>query len=295
MALSHNNIEIITKCPIEERTIGLYPAFLIDPCILPLKKLEKCNVEGFGKYKTVMLSSPQILPYGHYARLIIAHLTTQIRRRPELPSYVIAKSVSDLFQQITGQDCISGGTYANFLLSLERVFDTTFTVVSTNNSEDKTNNSEDKTRRRGFFAEADNVITNEYDVGQFNAKYKQVLYTPSSSFKALITGDKSIIPIDLRFLQLARAKDIVFAHDLYLFLIRRGYGRERVGFVPWVTLHKDIFPYFKRFAFSRFKRRFLHALDFILECHPHSGIRVDKEDKGLVIPPNNYLLRGRGG
>ncbi|WP_262977537.1 hypothetical protein, partial [Pseudoalteromonas haloplanktis] len=50
-------------------------------------------------------------------------------------------------------------------------------------------------------------------------------YTPSSSFKALITDDKSIIPIDLRFLQLARAKDIVLAHDLYLFLIRRGYGR----------------------------------------------------------------------
>ena len=288
MALSHNNIEIITKCPIEERTIGLYPAFLIDPCILPLKKLEQSTVKGFGKYKTVMLSSPQILPHGHYARLIIAHLTTQISRRPELPSYVIAKSVSDLFQQITGQDCISGGTYANFLLSLERVFDTTFTVVSTNNSEDKT-------RRRGFFAEADNVITNEYDVGQFNAKYKQVLYTPSSSFKALITDDKSIIPIDLRFLQLARAKDIVLAHDLYLFLIRRGYGRKRVGFVPWVTLHKDIFPYFKRLAFSRFKRRFLLALDFILDCHPHSGTRVDKEDKGLVIPPNNYLLRGRGG
>ena len=288
MALSHNNIEIITKCPIEERTIGLYPAFLIDPCILPLKKLEKCNVEGFGKYKAVMLSSPQILPHGHYARLIIAHLTTQVSRRPELPSYVIAKSVSDLFKQITGQDCISGGTYANFLLSLERVFDTTFTVVSTNNSEDKT-------RRRGFFAEADNVITNDYDVGQFNAKYKQILYTPSNSFKALIADDKSIIPIDLRFLQLARAKDIVLAHDLYLFLIRRGYGRKRVGFVPWVTLHKDIFPYFKRFDLSRFKRRFLHALDFILDCHPHSGIHVDKEDKGIVIPPNNYLLRGRGG
>lgn len=288
MALSHSNIEIITKCPVEERTIGSYPAFLIDPCILPLKKLEQSTVKGFGKYKTVMLSSPQILPHGHYARLIIAYLTTQIIRRPELPSYVIAKSVSDLFQQITGQDSISGGTYANFLLSLERVFDTTFAVVSTNNSEDKT-------RRRGFFAEADNLLTNEYDVGQFNAKYKQVLYPPSSSFKALIADDKSIIPIDLRFLQLARAKDIVLAHDLYLFLIRRGYGRERVAFVPWGTLHKDIFPHFKRFALSRFKRRFLHALDFILDCHPHSGIRVDKKNKGLVIPPSNYLLRGRGG
>ena len=288
MALSHNSIEIITKCPIEERTIGSYPAFLIDPCILPLKKLEICTVEGFGKYKTVMLSSPQILPHGHYARLIIAHLTTQISRRPELPSYVIAKSVSDLSQQVTGQDSISGGTYANFLLSLERVFDTTFTVVPTNKSKDKM-------RRRGFFAEADNLLNNEYGIGHFNAKYKQVLYTPSSSFKALIADDKSIIPIDLRFLQLARAKDIVLAHDLYLYLIRRGYGRERVGFVPWVTLHKDVFPYLEGLALSRFKRRFLHALDFILDCHPRSGISVDKKGQGIVIPPNNYLLRGRGG
>ena len=288
MALSHNSIEIITKCPIEERTIGSYPAFLIDTCILPLKKLEICTVEGFGKYKTVMLSSPQILPHGHYARLIIAHLTTQISRRPELPCYVIAKSVSDLSQQVTGQDSISGGTYANFLLSLERVFDTTFTVVPTNKSKDKM-------RRRGFFAEADNLLNNEYGIGHFNAKYKQVLYTPSSSFKALIADDKSIIPIDLRFLQLARAKDIVLAHDLYLYLIRRGYGRERVGFVPWVTLHKDVFPYLEGLALSRFKRRFLHALDFILDCHPHSGIRLDNKGKDIVIPPNNYLLRGRGG
>ncbi len=288
MALSHNNIDIIKKCPIEERTIGSYPAFLIDPCILPLKKLEICTVEGFGKYKTVTLSSPQILPHGHYARLIIAHLTTQISRRPELPSYVIAKSVSDLFQQITGQDSISGGTYANFLTSLERVFDTTFTVVPTNKSKDKM-------RRRGFFAEADNLLNSEYGIGHFNAKYKQVLYTPSSSFKALIADDKSIIPIDLRFLQLARAKDIVLAQDLYLYLIRRGYGRERVGFVPWVTLHKDVFPYLGGLALSRFKRRFLHALDFILDCHPRAGISVDKKGKGIVIPPNNYLLRGRGG
>ena len=87
-------------------------------------------------------------------------------------------------------------------------------------------------RRRGFFAEADNLINDEYGIGYFNAKYKQVLYTPSNSFKALIADDKSIIPIDLRFLQLARAKDIVLAHDLYLYLIRRGYGREKIVFVP---------------------------------------------------------------
>lgn len=288
MAFTLNSKEIITNCPIEERTFGSYPAFLIDPCILPLKKLEQSTIKGFGKYKTVMLSSPQILPHGHYARLIIAHLTTQVSRRPELPSYVIAKSVSELFQQITGQDSISGGTYANFLLSLERVFDTIFTVVPTNKSKDKM-------RRRGFFAEADNLINHEYGIGYFNAKYKQVLYTPSNSFKALIADDKSIIPIDLRFLQLARAKDIVLAHDLYLYLIRRGYGREKIVFIPWGTLHKDVFPYLDRLALSRFKRRFLCALDFILECHPHSGIRLDEKDKGIVIPPNNYLLRGRDG
>jgi hypothetical protein len=94
MAFTLNSKEISTNCPIEERTFGSYPAFLIDPCILPLKKLEQSTIKGFGKYKTVMLSSPQILPHGHYARLIIAHLTTQVSRRPELPSYVIAKSVS---------------------------------------------------------------------------------------------------------------------------------------------------------------------------------------------------------
>lgn len=286
MAPLQKNIEIITKRPIEERIIGSYPSFLIDPCILPLKNHEACIVKGFGKYKTVMLSSPKILPHGHYARLIIAHLTTQITRRPELPSYIIASSVSDLFQQITGQNSISGGTYANFLRSLERVFDTTFTVVPTNKSKDKM-------RRRGFFAEADNLLNNECVFGHFNAKYKQVLYTPSTSFKELIADDKNIIPIDLRFLQLARAKDIVLAHDLYLYLIRRGYRREKISFIPWMTLHNDIFPYLKELALSRFKRRFWHALNFIIDYHPSSGIRADSY--GLVIPPNNHLLRGKDG
>jgi len=279
--------DIIDKCPYKERSVGYYPAFLIDPCILPLENLSACKAEGYGKYQTIMLSSPQPLPHGHYARLIIAYLTTQICRRPELPSHTIAHSVSELFKIVTGQNQISGGTYAHFLNALERVFDTTFEVVSTNKSKDKM-------QRGGFFAEADNSLDCENGIGHFNAKYKQVTYTPSNSFRALITDDKSVIPVDLRFLQLARRKNIVLVHDLYIYLVRRCYGENRVRFVPWKTLHNDIFPYVNKLSFSRFKRRFIRALDFINFCHPHAKIIVDQNDKGLIISSNSNLLRGKG-
>lgn len=277
--------EIIKYCPYEMKTVGFYPAFLIDPCVLPLKETELSEAKSFGKYATVILKSSKPLPHGHYARLIIAYLTTEIARRSELPSHVIANSVSDLFKQVTGQKEISGGTYANFMLALERVFDITFTI-------EPTGKSKDKLRRRGFFAEADNLL-GDHHLGNYNAKYNEVLYTPSNSFKTLVAYQKSIISIDLRFLKLARSKDIVLAHDLYIYLVRRGYEKGGVSFVPWVTLHKDIFPYLKKLELSRFKRRFTRALDLILTCHPNAGVSIASSDLGILIAPSNNFLRGK--
>jgi len=287
MALSYKLEEIIRKNPYEEQAIGLYPAFLIDPCTLPLKELGASKAEGFGKYNTVTLSNPQTLPYGHYSRLIIAYLTTQIIKRPERPSYIIANSVRDLFQQVTGQNNISGGTSSNLLNALERVIYTTFKVTPTNKSHDIM-------QKNGLLAETDNLITDEFEIGHINIKNKKIFYTPSSSFKALVTNRKSIIPIDLRVLQLARAKNIILAQDLYMYLVRRSYGIDKSAFISWVTLHRDIFPYLEELTMSRFKRQFVRALNFIVDCHPQSGISLDKKGKGIVIPPNKYLLRERG-
>lgn len=285
MSTANQIEEIIKYCPYEMKTVGFYPAFLIDPCILPLKETELSEVKSFGKYATVILKSSKPLPHGHYARLIIAYLTTEIVRRPELPSHVIANSVSDLFKQVTGQKEISGGTYANFMLALERVFDITFTI-------EPTEKSKDKLRRRGFFAEADNLL-GDHHLGNYNAKYKEVLYTPSNSFKTLVAYRKSIISIDLRFLKLARSRDIVLAHDLYIYLVRRGYEKGGVSFVPWATLHKDIFSYLKKLELSRFKRRFTRALDLILTCHPNAGVSIASSDLGILIAPSNNFLRGK--
>lgn len=277
--LSQQIQKLINESPYDAGTVGSYPSFLIDPCILPLKDLQQCKAEGYGKYRSITLNSARPLPHGHYARLIIAHLTTEICKRPERPSLVVASSVSDFFKQVTGQSKISMGTYNNFLLSLKRTFDTTFTVTPTKKSDDNK-------RRRGFFADADNM-----SVGQYNAKYKKVLYSPSCTFKKLIADNSSIVPVDLRFLQLARSKDIVLAHDLYIYLVRRGYNKKSTSFVPWKTLHEDVFPNLDSLSPSRFKRRFMRALDFILRCHPHARIYTDKRDNGILISPNNNMLR----
>lgn len=221
MYLSKEIQQIIKSCPYKEKTIGFYPSFLIDPCIIPLEASKSPKKEAYSRYHTVVLTSASSLPHGHYARLIIAYLTTEIVRSPARRSYIIAHSVSDLFKQITGQQQISGGTCTNFLNALERTFSTTFTVIPTKNSRDTM-------RRRGFFAEADNLIKDKYSVGRYNTKYKEVLYIPPSSFKSLIIDNESYIPIDLRFLKIARKKDIVLIHDLYIYLIRRSYKKRRV-------------------------------------------------------------------
>lgn len=288
MLLSKEIQTIIEKCPHTEKTVGFYPSFLIDPCIVPLEVSKSSKKEEYGRYHTVILTSASSLPHGHYARLIIAYLTTQIVRNPERPSYIIAHSVSDLFKQVTGQPQISGGTYANFLTTLERTFDTTFTVIPTKRSRDEM-------KRRGFFAETDNLIKDKYSVGQYNTKYKEVLYMPSNSFKSLIIDNESYIPIDLRFLKIARKKDIVLIHDLYIYLIRRSYKRKKSIFVPWKVLHKYIFPYLESLTPSRFKLRFIRALDFILYCHPNARVVIDKENNGIHIWPSSALLRSKEG
>ena len=145
-------------------------------------------------------------------------------------------------------------------------------------------------RRRGFFAEADNLL-GDHHLGNYNAKYKEVLYTPSNSFKTLVAYQKSIISIDLRFLKLARSKDIVLAHDLYIYLVHRGYEKGGVSFVTWVTLHKDIFPYLKMLELSILKRRFTRALDLILTCRPNAGVSIASSDLGILIAPSNNFLR----
>lgn len=284
MSLSKKIQQITLRSPSEEGTIGYYPSFLIDPCIIPLQEFNESKIEAYGRYQNVILTSSSRLPYGHYARLIIAHLTTQIIRYPERPSYVIAHSVSDLFKQVTGQEKISGGTYNNFLTSFERVFDTTFTLIPTEKSKEKI-------RRRGFFAEADNLINDKHSVGQYNKKYKKLLFIPSGSFKSLISNDKKIILVDLRFLQLAREKNVVFIHDLYIYLIHRCYKRKKTVFIPWETLHKDVFQYLDDLTPSRFKIRFIRALDFILTCHPNITVNIDDNHNGIHISPHSNLLR----
>lgn len=284
MSLKDKTTEIVTTCPYKVGAVGSYPAFLIDPCVLPLKETRLTEVTGYGKYSTVILKSIRPLPHGHYARLIIAYLTTELLRRPERPSHVIANSVSDLFKKVTGQEEISGGTYANFMIALERVFDISFTI-------EPTKKSTEQFRKRGFFADNDNLTGDYHRLGQYSAKYKKVLYTPSSSFKALVAEDNAIIPIDLRFLQLVRNKDIILANDLYIYLVRRGYEKSSISFIPWKTLHKDIFQNLESLSPSRFKRRFIRALNFILTCHPHAAVSVDESDKGIYIPPSSNLLR----
>ena len=137
----------------------------------------------------------------------------------------------------------------------------------------------------------DNLTGDYHRLGQYSEKYKKVLYTPSSSFKALVAEDNAIISIDLRFIQLVRNKDIILAHDLYIYLVRRGYEKTTTSFVPWKTLHKDIFQNLEALSPSRFKRRFIRALNFILTCHPHAAISIDERDRGIYIPPSSNLLR----
>lgn len=137
MDLNEQIRKLITECPYKMKTVGAYPSFLIDPCILPLEETKKVPITGYGRYRKVSLNSLQLLPHGHYARLIIAYLTTRVLSRPDLPCLEVATSVSHLFKVVTGQT-ISGGTYTNFLKNLERVLETTFTVEPTKISKKST-------------------------------------------------------------------------------------------------------------------------------------------------------------
>lgn len=135
------------------------------------------------------------------------------------------------------------------------------------------------------------MINSESSIGQFNQKYKKVVYTPSESFKKMIVDNENIISIDLRFLQIARMKNIALVHDLYIYLIQRSYKRSRDPFVPWSILHKEVFPYLSELCESRFKVRFIRALEFILVCHPQFSVRIDNKNSGIHISRHHGLLR----
>lgn len=248
--------------------VSAYPVFLINPCILPLKEIETSKIIGFGKYNKVTLKSPNHLPHAHYSRLIIANLTTHIHERPERSYYLIASSISDFFKKVTGQNVISGGTYKNFIRALDEVFDTTFKI---------------EPNGQCVISQSGSLIFDDFNIGDYHVKDREVIYTPSINFKELAACVNSVVPIDISFLQFVRSKDVVLAHDLYIYLVLLGLKKDELFFIPWKDLHKYIFIHLRELNLSRFKRRFFRALDLIVTYHQTANISVNCSELGVHI------------
>ncbi|WP_345863029.1 replication protein RepA [Shewanella algae] len=274
----------IREKPEMSKSVGFYPAFLIDPCCLPLESTDKDEEEVFGNYQHVTIKSAKSLPHGHYARLIIAYLTTEIIKRPELPSYIIGNSASDLFKRVTGQSKVSGGTFYNFMECFQRVLGIEFIIKPTHKSNTKI-------EIIGSFSDFSIIVGNDTEKVQHYENYKKILFTPSKEFKKLLIEYRRFISIDMRFLRLSRNKKIALADDLYIYLVRRGYMKKRTSFIRLNVLQKDIFPYLKHLTPSRFKSRLENALDFIKDCHPDMKSKLSEDGGFLEVYPNCNLLR----
>lgn len=73
-----------------------------------------------GTFSQVNIYSPDGLPHGYYARLLIAILTTQVRQNT-CNEFRIAKSISALYKRCTGRN-MGGGNQAIFESVLEKIF-----------------------------------------------------------------------------------------------------------------------------------------------------------------------------
>ena len=270
-----NIIEQIGTTPaIADNKVVMYPTDFTDPCILPLEPTTQKEITYSNQFSQVTLYSPEGLPHGHYARLLIAFLTTIVRN--QRPGEVkVARSISDLFSACTGKR-MGGDNQKAFELVLEKVF----TLCIHRREYIKSTEDEFDIRKSA-------LISDYCCIRKNNGKMTDILFEPSESFRNLVK-EKGAHPIDLRALQFFRVNDRKLAHDLYIFLSRKSvYLTTPSKLLTWQAL-KSVFPNAICSKDFFFKKKIREAVALIEVAYTKLNIQII-ENKGLMIyksPPH---------
>lgn len=252
----------------KDNSVVMYPKIFTDPFLLPLQSTNVKEKLSNGTFSQVIIYSPDGLPHGYYARLLIAILTTQVRKNT-YNEFRLAKSISALYKRCTGRN-MGGGNQAIFESVLEKIF-----TLSVYQHENINAQPIEFDIRNSF------LITERSCIKKNNGKMTDVIFKPSDSFKRLVQAGGAH-PIDMRALQFFRANRTVLALDLYIYLTRKAvHLKTSSKLLNWELL-KSIFPNIAHLRTCIFKQRIKCALILVKLVYLELNAEII-DNKGLLI------------
>ncbi|WP_440874621.1 replication protein RepA [Thalassotalea sp. PLHSN55] len=265
------NTEIIqdieNRSAIEAGAFRLYPIFLIDPCILPLRSTDDLTNGHKNNIREVIISSPLGLPYGAYSRLLIAYITTIAKQSNHLESPSIRNVANKC-----GINHLSGGKSGNhhrFIEQLRKVLALDFYV---NDFKGKEKYHVLELTHRAVVA--DKTIFNKK--GKTNIT---ISFELSSSFSQL-SKNKSF-PIDNRVLIFLMNNKSPLAIDLYLFLAYKAPNMARKSTLLSWALLSSLFNNTKSKRLDNFKNELKRSLALVKLAYQNLNAFLGKD--GLIV------------
>ncbi len=253
--------EIKSKTALEARKLKLYPDHLIDPVVLPINNTTKVSIYSEHRFNMNMIICNQGLPYGIYARLIIAYFTHFERFKyieGKTFDYRVANSTSELFTKITGGK-ITTETQTTFLEQLEKINTCYF--------------SNKKTKNANYFTKL---------IGYIEKRGRAYYYYPNGIYEDKLA---SYTPIDIRVLQLCRLERQRFAPDLYIYLTKKlKYLKNDKIELDLHLMRNQILYIHADKDEKNFKKELKNALEFLKEIF----VEFNFEVKSNTVILNQY-------
>jgi len=252
--------------------LGFMPRVLV-LTTLPHRRPESHRFERVNGRHTLRISAPRRvgLPYGSYARLLLAYLTTEAVRNKKREIDLGATS-NDLARQL-GLSTISGprGTARGLENQLHRLLHMRLEWQTSLDLAPRSSGSAYVTPGSPLPLK----LLRRLLSGQPTSRSQIVL---SQEFYAVIT--RSAVPVDLRAIrQLQRSP---LAIDLYVWLSYRMSYLKKPTLVPWAGLQVQFGAHYARPR--DFRRRALERLEVVVQVYP--AVRIDQTDSGLYLQPS---------
>jgi hypothetical protein len=259
--------DIENRTAIEADAFRLYPIFLIDPCILPLRSTNELTNGHKNNIREVIMSSPLGLPYGAYSRLLIAYITTIAKQSNQLESPSIRKIANKC-----GINRLSGGKSGNhhrFVEQLRKVLALDFYV---NDFKRKAKHHVLELTHRAVVA--DKTIFDKK--GKTNIT---ISFELSNSFCQL--SKNKCFPIDNRVLIYLMNNKSVLAIDLYLFLAYKAPNMAKKSTLLNWGLLRALFSNTANKRTDNFKKELKRSLALVKLAYQDLNAFLSKD--GLIV------------
>jgi len=267
---AENLLSLESEDALTAGALGFMPRLLV-LTTLPHRRPESHRFERVNGRHTLRLSAPRRigLPYGSYARLLLAYLTTQAIRTKNR-EVQLGATPNDLARKL-GLSVISGprGTATRLNFQLRRLLSTQFIWQTSLGLAPRSSGSAQ--------VAADSCPRPLRQLLPRRPAWRSHIVLSQDFFNEIT---RSAIPMDLRAIrQLQRSP---LAIDLYVWLTYRMSYLKKQTVVPWQGLQAQFGADYSRPR--DFRRRVLRHLEFVVRVYP--TVRLGSTDPGLRLYPS---------